>query len=89
MNQHSKMAAPSLAARLSMTWPLSRLRAMPSSPTVMMPVWMMSRIRYIPEIYLGEIKLYEPLLKVGSVSNIRLSVSEGNIRARLAHYMKK
>lgn len=61
---------------------------MPSSPTAMMPVWMMSRIRYIPEIYLGEIKLYEPLLKVGSVSNIRLSVSERNIRTRFDHHME-
>lgn len=56
MSQHSKMAAPSLAARLSMTWRLSRLRAMPSSPTAMIPVWMMSRIRYIPGIYLEEIR---------------------------------
>lgn len=52
MSQHSKMAAPSLAARLSMTWSHSRHRVMPSLSTAMIPVWMMSRIRYIPEIYL-------------------------------------
>lgn len=56
MSQHSKMAAPSLAAKLSMTWRHLKLRAMPSSPIAMMPVWMMSRIRYIPGIYLEEIR---------------------------------
>ena len=37
---------------------------MPSSLTAMIPVWMMSRIRYILEIYLEGIKLYELVLSI-------------------------